>query len=147
MRSSTAAISPIRSEARRAARFRDRACATCGETFTPTGPNCPYCPTCRPRLTRRERDTSTRERAARRALGVVGPSELVTRQLRLEAKVRRVRALLEEAAILIDELRGGRPARAFRQWVVWWDRAAARAGVGDIAPTSTSDVVGSRARR
>lgn len=45
----------------------------------------------------------------------------------------RVRELLEEAAPLIDELRGGEPARRFRKWLSWWERV-------------TAPVVGSRAR-
>ena len=45
----------------------------------------------------------------------------------------RVRDLLEEAAPLIEELRGGEPARRFRKWLSWWTKV-------------TGPVVGWRAR-
>lgn len=41
-------------------------------------------------------------------------------------KIERVRELLAEAAVLIDELRGGKGARQFRRWIRWWDRVSAR---------------------
>lgn len=42
-------------------------------------------------------------------------------------KVARVHELLVEAADLIDELRGGEPARRFRKWIAWWDKLSAAA--------------------
>lgn len=85
---------------------------------------CPVNPRVDPRIARRQGlDVPPPVSRRRRPERPAAPPAVVDG---VALKIVRTRAHLVEAAELIEELRGGRPAVLFRKWIEWWDRISAR---------------------